>query len=313
MKLRLASVALSLGLLVPGVGRAAPPTSGSASPSVQAPDSAAGAGAPTTPAPTAGPQPVVTRPFLVVLDPGHGGSNEGCLAHDGHVREKDVTLQLAKDVRAALSDRLPHARVVLTREADATLLLSERVAMANAAQADLFISVHANASPAASQVGFETYVLDARASGLEAARTARRENARARAGTNDSQHDVGSTGGDPDEDDPDAARDEMSRRQAGTMIAELAQVASRSQAALLAHAIQRAQAQTFPARADRGVKQAPFDVLIGARMPAVLFEAGFLDHAGEGPLLIEPDGRGRIAEALADAVLDFYRTQSQLR
>ena len=232
-----------------------------------------------------GPTPTLERPFVVVLDPGHGGDNTGCLGFDGKVREKDVNLALALELSAELRRRLPSVRVVLTRDRDRTLPLADRVAIANAEHAELFISLHVNASPGRVQQGFETYVLDARASGLEAARVARRENDEAllEPGSSDEHSEV------------------------ATMLRQLSMTRDRAVAARLAAAIQREQRERFPDRIDRGVKQAPFDVLQGARMPAILFEAGFLDHPREGALLLDADERARIVEGVADAVTEHYR------
>lgn len=240
----------------------------------------------STPA-AAGPTPVVEHPFVVAIDPGHGGDNLGCQSADGSAREKELTLRLARELSARLAERLPQASVVLTREGDVSMTLAERVAIANEAHADLFLSLHANASPAASQTGFESYVLEARATGHEAARVAQREN----------EGGAVQTG---------AARD------AASFVAELSQLANRDRAARFAAAIQRRQAERFPARIDRGVKQAPFDVLMGARMPAVLFEAGFLDHPDEGAMMREPDTLAMIADGLAEAIVGQYREAGQL-
>jgi N-acetylmuramoyl-L-alanine amidase len=243
---------------------------------------AAGAAASLVPAAAwAAPRPVTERSFVVVLDPGHGGDNLGCRGTTG-VLEKDVVLRLAQTTQAALASLLPHAEVVLTRERDATLPLADRVAFANDRGADLFISVHANASVGRDQAGFETFILDVGASSDDAAATARRENA-------------------------DGPRLAGPRDDVATMVRELALVTNRTRAASFARAIQREQAARFPARLDRGVRQAPFDVLFGARMPAVLFEAGFLDHPDEGVWLSDPGAGEGVARGLAQAVVDYYR------
>jgi N-acetylmuramoyl-L-alanine amidase len=238
----------------------------------------------------AGPRPTLGRPFVLVIDAGHGGDNSGCLAFDGLVEEKEITLLMALELRAELHRRLPHASVLLTREDDASLPLARRVEIANAAEADAFLSLHANASPTGEQRGFETYVLDVRASGLEAARTARREN-------DESLADPATT-----EAEPEVAM----------MVRQLELTAQRAAAARLAQRIQVAQAIRFPDRLDRGVKQGPFDVLMGARMPAVLFEAAFLDHPTEAMLLREDDARARVVEGLAEAIVEQYREHTQL-
>jgi N-acetylmuramoyl-L-alanine amidase len=231
---------------------------------------------------SAAPRPVLERPFVVVLDPGHGGSNAGCRGHEGH-HEKEVTLELAREVEARLREVLPHAQVTLTRTGDETMTLAERVAFANRRGADLFVSLHANASPDRRQEGFETYVLDTEATGREAAQIARRENeGSARL---------------PEGDDPVAR-----------MLREATVVHHRFAALRFARELQEQQASRFPARTDRGVKQAPFDVLMGASMPAVLFEMGFLDHAGEGPVIASAAGRRAVADGLTQAIATYYTT-----
>jgi N-acetylmuramoyl-L-alanine amidase len=236
-------------------------------------------------APAAGPRPALDRGFVVVLDPGHGGHNEGCLGFDGRAREKDVSLKLALELSDELRRRLPRARVVLTRDRDRTLPLPDRVSFANAQEADVFVSLHTNASESHGQQGFETYIVDVEASGLEAARVARRE-----------------TDGGLAEPASMQERPEVS-----AMIRQLAMRRDRLAAARLAAAVQREQRRRFPDRIDRGVKQAPFDVLLGARMPAILFEAGFLDHQEEGPMLLDDDVRARVVEGLAEAIVEHYR------
>jgi N-acetylmuramoyl-L-alanine amidase len=240
-----------------------------------------GLGAPAVAADAPRPQPA--RPYVVVIDPGHGGDNRGCTGFDGHVQEKAVTLALASALRSELARRIPHARVVVTRDGDEPLGLAERVALANGERADLFVSIHANASVAHDQHGFETYVLEAARAGIDAAVTARRE----------SDHGFSDA----------FARDGV----AGEMLRELRLVSGRASAARLAADIQRSQAARFPARIDRGVRQGGFDVLLGARMPALLFEAGFLDHAQEGRLLLDPIGRALVVDGLAEAIVADYR------
>lgn len=227
---------------------------------------------------------------MVALDAGHGGHNRGCLGFDGVTAEKDVALTLADEIKAAITSRLPHAEIIMTRQQDASMTLAERVAVANAASADLFLSVHANASVGHDQAGFETFVLDARASSQEAAWTARREN-------------------DAAELSPGSLERETEAR---TMVRQLELTAQRQAAMRFAAALQRHQALRFPERPDRGVRQAPFDVLLGARMPAVLFEAAFLDHPRDGQVLLEAASRQRIAEGVAEAVAEYYRLHTRM-
>jgi len=234
-----------------------------------------------------GPQPLVHHRFTIALDPGHGGENLGCLAFDGSTREKEVTLELAQAVERALTTRLPQAVIFFTRATDTSTTLADRVKEANAQHADVFISLHANASPNHAQSGFETFVLDAKAGSREDARTARREN----------------------DDGLIEATVATSAPEVTTMLRQLGLAAEREAALRLAAAIQKGQADRFPSRQDRGVRQAPFDILMGTRMPAVLFEAGFLDHPAEGSLLVDPGTQRSIAEGIADAVVAHYREQ----
>lgn len=229
----------------------------------------------------AAPKPLTEREFRFVIDPGHGGENHGCRAHGQD--EKTLTLILAQALAVRVTELIPHAEVLLTREVDETLHLSQRVAFANACKADLFLSLHCNASPRSDQTGFETFLLDVEASSQDAALTAQRENGES-GGTNVA-----------------GPKDEV-----GLMLRELGMTNNRKLAAHYAHALQREHARKFPHRTDRGVRQAAFDVLMGARMPAVLHEVGFLDHAEDGKLLTTESGRQQIVEVMAEATLRYY-------
>jgi N-acetylmuramoyl-L-alanine amidase len=231
----------------------------------------------------AGPQPVLQRAFVLAVDPGHGGSNTGCTAFDGKTHEKDVTLVLASRLADRVRTLIPQSEVLLTREHDVTMTLAERVGFANEVGANLFLSVHCNASPTRTQQGYETFILDAKASSLDAARTAQREN------------DEGFAAPPPPATD------------AGSMVRELEQRAHQRRAAMFAKFVQDEQRTRFPDRLDRGVKQAPFDVLLGARMPAALTEVGFLDHPEEGAWLLDGRMQRDVVDAMARAVVRWYR------
>ena len=235
----------------------------------------------------AAPVPVLHRDFVLVIDPGHGGSNHGCSSGLLQVEEKHLTLRIAQAVEALVHAKVPGVRVVLTRTRDEGVPLSERIAAANEAQADLFVSVHVNASPKSDQSGYETFVLDLESSKREVARTARRDHAR---------------GGSALNAEGDAA----------LMIRELALRANFNKATRVAHAIQQSMKWQFPSRQDRGVRQGAFDVLRGLEMPGVLTEVGFLDHAGEGPWLVQPETLQVIAESICDGVLAFYKEHVHL-
>jgi N-acetylmuramoyl-L-alanine amidase len=213
-----------------------------------------------------------TPPLVVVVDPGHGGSNTGAPSPSGY-SEKHVTLAVARMLRRRLS--ADGVRVILTRERDVYLTLGERVRRANAAGADLFLSLHANASPDHTQRGFETYVVAREVADVAATRAASSES------------------------DPVRA---MIARAGARRVAE--------QSARLARAMQARLAEVRAG--DRGVRQAPYDVLDGVRAPAVLVEVGFIDHPVEGPELFDGAAQSTIAEALARAILDVARPDPRL-
>ena len=205
----------------------------------------------------------------IVIDPGHGGSNTGAQGPAGAV-EKELTLLLARALQSQLQRRLP-VRVVLTRNEDAELPPDTRVAMANQQKADLFISIHLNSSPGRKAQGAETYFLNLVASDERAAQAAQAENA-----------------GDPLTD-------------LQLILWDLAQSHHMSESQRFAGLIQEELNKALELR-NRGVKQAPFRVLMGAAMPAVLVELGFLSNPLEEERLTDPLYRSRLAEALVDAV-----------
>lgn len=222
-------------------------------------------------------------PPLVVIDPGHGGEQEGAVSPRGD-REKDLALQISRRLAARL--RQAGARVVLTRTADVSVPLAARAAVANAIRADLFVSVHLNSMPTAAarrlSQGIETYFLSADASDAAATAVAARENADRLAGEPEL-----------DPDDPVAA-----------ILNDLEHAEALRSSSRLAHAV-HARLVAADAAEDRGVKQAPFYVLAGARMPAVLVEVGFISHGEESDRLRSRAHQDRIAAAIADGVAAF--------
>ena len=227
------------------------------------------------PKPSARPAPA----FVVVVDPGHGGEKEGAVSAEG-AREKDLTLQIARRVKARLERQ--GVRVILTRDADGTVALPQRAALANAKKADLFVSIHLNAMPGASHLrarGVETYFLSADATDASASAVAARENADRLAG-------------EPELDRTDAV--------AG-ILADLEDAANLSESSRLAYALHEGVVRGAAAE-DRGVKQAPFSVLAGARMPAALVELGFLSHPQEGRMLRGAHYQEALARGIADGI-----------
>ncbi len=222
---------------------------------------------------------------LVVIDPGHGGTNVGAFGPATKTFEKKLTLSIArraaKLLRASAGGRL---RVVLTRRRDRYLTLQQRVRIANQLGAAAFISVHLNASEARAYRGFETYILSRSAADAEAKRIALSVG-------RPSRHPVG--------------RRETSRGDLAAILTDLSQRAQLEGSTRLALAIHRSLRACRGKARDRGMRQAPFDVLMGLRMPGVLVEVGFIDHPVEGPELAREATQRRLAAALAAGIRSF--------
>ncbi|HEU5072771.1 MAG TPA: N-acetylmuramoyl-L-alanine amidase [Polyangiaceae bacterium] len=211
----------------------------------------------------------------VVLDPGHGGHDSGAVGPSG-LREKDVTLDIAHRAAPLLARELGIS-TLLTRDTDDFVALPERTARANAFQADLFISIHCNASEHAESSGIMTFILDESRDAL-AAQLAARENAASQAAA-----------------------------------AELANVMSRvlgvgsvSESLRFAELLQRSAMASvrgrYPEVRDQGVKRAGFYVLAGAQMPSVLYEASFISNPRAEVRLNTGDFRQKMADAIVNAV-----------
>jgi N-acetylmuramoyl-L-alanine amidase len=226
-----------------------------------------------SPSTASGPGSSPRRPPIVVLDPGHGGSNPGAAGTTG-LHEKQLSLTLA----TAVADRLRTRGIAveLTRTTDRTLTLRQRVALADRVRADLFVSIHANASPTRTQRGYETYLLTPRGIDIDG-RALRSDTTTLRPGV-----------------DPDVA----------LVLDDVERGASQWEAADLAARMQRALRDRRGADGDRGVRQDAQHVLLGATMPAVLVEVGFIDHPIEGRQLAEPAVQAQLADAIAEAITD---------
>ena len=222
---------------------------------------------------------------LVVVDPGHGGVDSGAVGPDG-LLEKNVTLKVALIVKALLEKNLG-VNVAITRNGDYYVSLEERTAMANNLGADLFVSIHANAAPRGGW-GFETYFLSAQASDDEARLTALMENY--------PQEYEGMLG----DISPKTLNDLEG------ILWDLTQTEHLRESELLATFIQDSLATTLK-NPNRGVKQAPFFVLAGATMPAVLVEIGFISNRSEGKHLADSKMQEKIAKAICTGVTDFTK------
>ena len=217
----------------------------------------------------------------IVIDPGHGGAETGAIGPGG-VQEKDLTLELARELEAKLAQRLS-VRVVLTRTEDTVLRLDDRTAIANQNKADLFVSIHLNSSLGSGAYGTETYFLSPQATDPRAARSAAAENAGAAGNA------------------PAAASDAAAQQDLQLILWDLAQAHHMAESQRFANMIQGELNQTLQLK-DRGVKQAPFRVLMGATMPAVLVELGFLSNPDEEKKLQDSAYRDQLVEALARAI-----------
>lgn len=219
-------------------------------------------------------------PLRVVVDPGHGGEKDGAIGPGG-TKEKDVALAIARELADLLEAR--GHEVILTRDRDVSLGLTPRIELANQREADLFVSIHANSAPSArSRVqGVETYFLSAEASDAQALALAEQENA--------------------DEEEAERPSDPL-----GFILADLARMEAHVGSSRLAVEIHQSLVRASGAR-DRGVRQAPFFVLSGARMPAVLVEVGYISHPHEEKRLARLEDQARIARAIADGIEAYGR------
>ncbi len=219
----------------------------------------------------------------VVIDAGHGGHDTGMIGRGG-LREKDVVLDISSRLGQMIEDQLG-AEVILTRDGDRFLDLRERTRLANAKKADLFISIHANSSKTRSVRGVETYYLSLTADSW-ALKVASRENAAA-------NHSVGEL------------QDLLGKIALKDKIDESRELAGKMQTAL--HAGLAKQSKGLR---NRGVRKAPFMVLIGAKMPAILAEIGFLSNPTDEKLFKTSKHRQYVAEQLLEGVRQYVDSLS---
>ena len=216
----------------------------------------------------------------IVLDPGHGGKDSGAISPSG-MREKDVALNIAKMLKVTL-ERETGCQVLLTRSTDRYLTLAERTAFANAKKADVFVSIHVNASENRALAGVETYFLNL-ASDPQAARVAALENA--------------------------SAHRRMSELQ--SILKDLVLKSKTSESSRLAHDVQNRIVARLRERykdtRDLGVKQAPFLVLVGAEMPAILVETAFLSNEQEEIRLTDTTFQDALSRGIAAGVATYIQ------
>ncbi len=223
----------------------------------------------------------------VVLDPGHGGNDVGTHGPTG-VYEKDVVLDIAQRLGKLLEERLG-TQVIYTRSDDAYVPLEERTSIANDRKADLFLSIHANSSPDRVVAGVETFYLNFTTS-RAALDVAARENA-------SSERSIFEL------------KELLQKIALKDKIDESREFATRLQTSLYSLSAKGNAA----AAKNRGIKKAPFVVLIGASMPSVLAEIGFLTNSADEALLKRPEHRQRIAEALYKGIANYADTLSHFQ
>jgi N-acetylmuramoyl-L-alanine amidase len=243
------------------------------------------------PTPTRDGQQSLTRALglkigKIVIDAGHGGHDTGTVGRNG-LMEKDLCLDVALRLGKMIESKLPGAEIVYTRSDDTFVPLEERTAMANDAKADLFISIHANSSPDSSARGVETYYLNFSPS-PEAMEVAARENATAQ----NNVHDLESM---------------IQRIARNEKIEESRELAADIQDSLT----KRLQRVNHNIK-NRGVRKAPFVVLIGANMPSILAEISFISNPSDESSLTKPDGRERVAEGLYKGVETYLQATNSI-
>ena len=218
----------------------------------------------------------------IVIDAGHGGTEEGAKGPGGTL-EKQVTLNVARRLKAALEGRLG-LRVILTRDGDTTIGLDERAAVANNNKSDLFVSLHANASPRPGTSGAEVFYLSLDEYGDAAERAAHV----------DSEALPVFGGG---------------SRDIELILWDMAQARYIKESAALAQSVESSLRQRVPMSA-RAIQQAPFRVLVGANMPAVLVEMGFITNPGQEKHLQSDEFQNLIVQALVESISRFRDAHS---
>lgn len=208
----------------------------------------------------------------VVIDAGHGGHDTGTIGPTG-LMEKDLCLDVSLRLGKMLQEKIPGIEIIYTREEDTFIPLENRTAIANQAKGDIFVSVHANASRDKSARGIETYYLNFAADG-EALEVAARENALSQSSVSDLQDVI----------------KKIARNEKVEESRELAREVQESLTTRLR--------RVSRANKNRGVKKAPFVVLIGANMPSILAEISFISNPADESMLKKGEHRGRVAEGL---------------
>ncbi len=217
----------------------------------------------------------------IVIDPGHGGKDPGAMGYQRSVLEKDITLQIARKLSKKIKENLG-CEVLLTRERDKYISLEARTAFANTQNADLFVSIHANAHESRNVYGLETFFLNL-ATDDDAIRLAARENATSTKNISDLH----------------------------SILSDLMQNAKINESSRLAASVQdamfRGLKNQYSHVKDNGVKQAPFYVLLGAQMPSILIETSFISNPRECKRLSDSQYQEHICDAIAKGIMQYVK------
>ncbi len=225
----------------------------------------------------------------IVLDAGHGGKDPGAIG-PGHLYEKDVVLDITKRVGKLIEKHLPSVEVIYTRKTDKFIPLQERTKIANEKNGKLFVSIHANSNHSRSPKGFETYLLRPGKT-KDAIDVAERENSVIRY-----------------EDSTDIYKKYDNE---SLILATMAQSAFMKESEDFASLVQHGLAKNVPS-VNRGVKQAGFYVLVGASMPNILVEVGFITNPTENHNLKSASYRQKIAEGIYEGIKSFKSKYDQM-
>lgn len=220
----------------------------------------------------------------IVIDAGHGGKDPGAPGYFKGIKEKDIVLQIARQLKTMIERELG-CEVIMTRDSDRFLTLEERTAIANTKNADLFISIHCNATPGKTAYGIETYFLNF-TTDEDAIQVAARENATSRKNISDLQTIL---------------NDLMKNAK----INESSRLATHVQNHLVRHMTSR-----YSKINDKGVKQAPFYVLIGAQMPSILIETSFISNKRECQRLLDKDYQENLCRGIVNGIRRYIEENS---
>lgn len=223
-----------------------------------------------------------SRCFVVVIDPGHGGKDPGAVSQDGRIKEKDLTLDIAKRLRSRLEKSIPGSRIILTRNDDTGLTLSERTSLANSVNADLFLSIHGNGFGDSRAKGIETFYLS-KANSRGSMRVAARENGISLAKMSDLE----------------------------ATLVDLMVTSKKTESDTVANTVHGSLVENLlprdPSTRDRGVKTAPFYVLLGAKMPSILVECAFVTNSRDRNRLGSLNYLDLIADGIAVGTVKYLK------